>query len=164
MKKILYLLLIITLIVVGCVHQEQNKEEKYDKVNVYMIALSDNGVTGIKVGAEDSLIPVKVKINETTNPLKVAYEKLLSIKERNYGESGLYNPLYQNEITINKIEINKDIALVYLKGNLLLGGVMDIPRVKAQLENTALQFKFVKYVKIYINDVELDKVLSLKGE
>jgi hypothetical protein len=152
----------ITIIVVGCVNQKQKSEEKYDKVNIYMIALSDNGVSGSIVGAEDSLIPVEVPIDETTNPLQAAYEKLLSIKERNYGESGLYNPLYQNEITIDKIEMNKDIALVYLKGQLLLGGVMDIPRVKAQLESTALQFKFVKAVKIYINDVELDQALSLK--
>jgi hypothetical protein len=162
MKKFLCLLFIITITLVGCVNQDKNNEEKYDKVNIYLIALSDNGVSGSIVGAEDSLISVEVPIDETTNPLQVAYEKLLSIKERNYGESGLYNPLYQNEITIDKIKMDKDTALVYLKGQLFLGGVMDIPRVKAQLESTALQFKFVKSVKVYINDIALDDALSLK--
>jgi hypothetical protein len=162
MKKIIYLIFITTFLVIGCANQNQNKEELYDKVNIYMIALSDNGVTGSKVGAEDSLIPIEIQITKTANPIKIAYEKLLSIKERNYGESGLYNPLYQSTLEIDKIETDEDSALVYLKGSPLLGGVMDIPRVKAQLESTALQFEFIKSVKIYINNVELDKALSLK--
>jgi hypothetical protein len=162
MKKILSFLFIISFFVAGCTNQTQNNEKKYDEINVYMIALSDNGVSGSKVGSEDSINPIKIHINETTDPIKIAYEKLLSIKERNYGESGLYNPLYQSTLEIDKIETDEDSALVYLKGSPLLGGVMDIPRVKAQLESTALQFEFIKSVKIYINNVELDKALSLK--
>ena len=49
-----------------------------------------------------------------------------------------------------------------LNGTLQLGGVCDNPRVKAQLEQTALQFPTVKSVKYYINDKTLDEALSLK--
>jgi hypothetical protein len=168
MKKILYFLFVIiifvaVILVVVFINQKQNNsEKKYSEINIYMIALSDNGVSGSKVGTEDSIIPVKIHIDETSTPLPIAYEKLLSIKERNYGESGLYNTLYQSTLKVDKIKMDKDTALVYLKGSPMLGGVMDIPRVKAQLESTALQFKFVKSVKVYINDVELDQALSLK--
>jgi hypothetical protein len=41
---------------------------------------------------------------------------------------------------------------------------MDSPRIKAQLEETALQFSTVTKVSVYINDKSLEDVLSLKGE
>jgi hypothetical protein len=53
-------------------------------------------------------------------------------------------------------------ATIKLSGTLMLGGVCDNPRVKAQLEQTALQFSTVKDVAIFINNVTLDQALSLK--
>jgi hypothetical protein len=39
---------------------------------------------------------------------------------------------------------------------------MDNPRVKAQIEETALQFSTVKKVSVYLKDKTLDEALSLK--
>ncbi len=44
----------------------------------------------------------------------------------------------------------------------MLGGVCDAPRLKAQIEQTALQFSPGNEVEVYINDVPLDQVLSQK--
>jgi len=44
----------------------------------------------------------------------------------------------------------------------MLGGVCDAPRVEAQIEQTALQFSTVHEVAVFINDVPLEDVLSLK--
>jgi hypothetical protein len=159
-KRFIILLMMVIILVSGCVIN-QNKEQ-YKNVNLYFIALSDNGVRGKKVAAEDSVVPIKISIEKTTDPIPVAYEHLLAIKDKDYED--LYNTLYQSDLKFDKVKVNDGEANIYLTGNLILGGELDSPRVKAQLEETALQFKEIKSVVIYINNKNLDSILSLKGE
>lgn len=129
-------------------------------VKVFLIAIDDNGQSGTLVGCGDSAIPVTVTIPRTQGVLKAALQKLLSIKEQSYGESGLYNALYQSDLALRSVTIDQGTAIIHLTGTLMLGGVCDNPRVEAQLEETALQFSTVSNVSVFLNDTLLEEVLS----
>jgi hypothetical protein len=131
-------------------------------VKIFLIALEDNGQSGILVGCGDSAVPVTVIIPRTQGVLKAALEKLLSIKEQYYGESGLYNALYQSDLQLKSVTIDQGKAIIHLKGTVMLGGVCDAPRVEAQIKQTALQFSTVSDVEVFINDIPLEDVLSQK--
>lgn len=133
-------------------------------VKIFVIAVDDKGQSGIPVGCGDSAVPVIVEIPPTQGVLKAALEALLSVKDQYYGQSGLYNALYQSNLQVENVSIdNSGKASVYLTGNLIMGGECDTPRVQAQFEQTILQFPTIKTVSIFINGKPLADVLSLKG-
>lgn len=131
-------------------------------VEIYLIGIGDNGQGGIQVGCGDSAIPVQAQIAPTQGVLRAALEKLLSIKEQYYGQSGLYNSLYQSNLQVQAVTITNGAAHVELTGTMMLGGECDNPRVQAQLENTVLQFPTVTSADIFINGKTLEEALSLK--
>ena len=132
-------------------------------VNIFLIALEDNGQGGLPVGCGDSVIPVQVEIPSTQEVLQSALDSLLSIKTQYYGESGLYNALYQSDLQIESLNIADGVATVKLIGTLLIGGVCDNPRIQVQLEQTVLQFPTISKAEIFINGKSLTDALSLKG-
>jgi hypothetical protein len=132
-------------------------------VQIFLIAVGDNGQSGSLVGCGDSAVSVQVQTPPTSQVLQAALEALLSIKDQFYGQSGLYNALYQSDLKVDSINIVAGRASVYLTGTLLMGGECDTPRVQAQLEQTVLQFPTVTEADIYINGKPLADVLSLKG-
>ena len=138
------------------------KTPKTTMVKIFLIAVNDNGVSGKLVGCGDSAVAANVEMPYTTGVLRAALTKLLSIKDQNYGQSGLYNVLYQSSLKISSLALKNGVATIKLTGKLILGGECDNPRVQAELEQTALQFSTVKTVSIYVNNVSLKKVLSLK--
>ncbi len=125
--------------------------------------MDDNGKSGLPIGCGDSAVPVQVETPPTQQVLQAALVALLSIKDQFYGQSGLYNALYQSDLQVASVTINSGKASVYLTGTLLMGGECDSPRVQAQLEQTILQFPTVTEVAIFINGKPLADVLSLKG-
>jgi len=144
-------------------NQPQSSPGTQNKIKIYLIAVEDNGKSGEKLDTGDSVVPVERNIKETTAPLRVALEELLSLKEKDYRQSGLYNPLYRSNLKVEQVRILSGKAEIYLTGTLSLGGEMDNPRVKAQLEKTSSQFSSVKDLQIYLNGKTLDEALSLKG-
>jgi hypothetical protein len=140
------------------------EETSQQTVDIFLIALEDNGVSGKPVGCGDSAVPVQVTIPHTREVLRAALEALLSVEGQFYGESGLYNALYQSDLQVESITIEEGNAIIHLSGTLMLGGMCDNPRVQAQIEETALQFATVNEVTVFLNDRPLEEVLSLKGE
>jgi hypothetical protein len=132
-------------------------------VEVFLIAVGDNGQSGQLVGCGDSAVPVQVAIPATQGVLRAALQALFAIKQQYYGESGLYNALYQSNLQVDSASIESGTAIVNLAGTLTLGGECDNPRVEAQIEQTALQFATVKQVSVFLNGKPLKEVLSLKG-
>jgi hypothetical protein len=132
-------------------------------VQIFLIAVDDNGKSGLPIGCGDSAVPVQVETPPTQQVLQAALVALLSIKDQYYGQSGLYNALYQSDLQVASVTIVAGKASVYLTGTLLMGGECDSPRVQAQLEQTVLQFPTVTEVAIFINGKPLADVLSLKG-
>lgn len=131
-------------------------------VKIFLIAVNDNGKSGALIGCGDSIVPVQVGITPTAGVLKAALVTLLSIKNQNYGQSGLSNALYQSALQVESVSITGGKASVYLTGTLKMGGECDNPRVQAQLEQTVLQFPTVKEAGIFINGKPLAEALSLK--
>lgn len=131
-------------------------------IKLFFVAVGDNGVSGKKIGCDDSLVPVDVEIVPTYAVLSSAFDQLLKSKDQFYKESGLYNALYQSDLSIDTINLNNGEAVIRLSGKVVLGGVCDIPRVEAQLVETARQFTTVENVTIYLNNQILKDALSQK--
>lgn len=137
------------------------EDGKTQKVLVFLVLLNDNGQTGWPVGCGDSVVPVEVRIEPTQAVLRAALQALLNLGQP--AQPGLYNALSRAKVTVQRVEIRQGVANIYLAGELLLGGVCDDPRAQAQLEQTALQFKTVRSVQIFLNGVPLREALSDKG-
>jgi hypothetical protein len=135
---------------------------KPQMVKIYLIAVEDNGISGEKVGCGDSAVAVQVQIPHTLGVLKAALGSLLSIKDQYYGQSGLFNALYESDLQIKSVTIKGGKATIQLNGSLKLGGECDDPRVLAQLKSTALQFSTISDVDIFINGKPIEEVLSEK--
>ncbi|MBI4039957.1 GerMN domain-containing protein [Candidatus Daviesbacteria bacterium] len=134
------------------------------KVKIFMIGLEDQGKSGQKIGCDDSVVAVEREITPTQAPLGAALTQLLSLKSKDYGQSGLYNALYQSDLKLDNVTIASGVAQITLSGKLSSGGVCDDPRIKAQFESTALQFPTVKEAKITINGQDLNTLLSGSGK
>jgi hypothetical protein len=132
-------------------------------VRIYLIALNDGGRAGKRIGCGDSVVPVFKKIQPTSMPLTRALGLLLADHSAYYGQSGLYNALYQARLTVSSVVIRNGRATIRLGGKMIVRGVCDDPRVDAQLKQTARQFPSVKSVAIFVNGIPLWKLLSGKG-
>lgn len=132
------------------------------RVKIFMVALNDAGKTGKKIGCDDSIVAIDRTIPMTQGVLTAALNELFSVHDKTVGTSGLYNALSQSTLRIDGINLVSGRATIQITGKLVSGGVCDNPRIKAQIEETALQFPTVKSVAVTINGVAIDKVLSEK--
>ncbi len=131
----------------------------FTSVQIPLIALSTNG----PVGCGDTLVLVTRNIAATSAPLTAAVEQLLSIHTQFYGQSGLYDPLYQANLAIESVTVEDGLATIKLSGQLSLGGVCDDPRVIAQFDALGHQFSTVQRVQVFVNGIALEDLLSGKG-
>lgn len=170
MKK-LFALLLLTALLIACQPPtdkpetppaQEPKEELTDDLLIYMIALESNGEVGEKIGCGDSIVPVTITVPQTEEPIKTALDQLLSEKDEFYGQSGLYNSLYQSDLKVDSVKIIDSKAEVNLSGTLTLSGVCDNPRVETQIEWTVLQFNEIKEVQVFLNGKTLQEALSQK--
>jgi hypothetical protein len=132
------------------------------RVKIFMIAQNDAGKLGKKIGCNDSIVAVERIIPLTNSVLRASLNELLSVRDQDYGQSGLYNALYQSALKLDDVALVAGKATIYLSGKVLLGGVCDNPRVDAQIKETALQFSTVKLVSILVNKIPLEQILSGK--
>lgn len=131
-------------------------------LKIFLVAIGDNGASGPRIGCDDSLVAVEVSVAPTVAVLRTSLNELLAIKTAYYGQSGLYNALYQSDLSIDQLGLQNGLASIYLIGDLVIGGTCDGPRVLEQLRASALQFSTVTSVEIFINNVPLEEVLSQK--
>jgi hypothetical protein len=133
---------------------------------VYLVAPEGGSGPVGPIGCGDYLVPVEFGPSPPTNTFRqIAYalSDLFSIREPFYGQSGLYNPLYQSSLSVQSVTIDDTgHATVNLSGNLVLGGECDGPRVQAQIEDTALQFSITD-VMVFLNGRPLADALSGQG-
>lgn len=133
-----------------------SQPDGYTTTRIHLISLDDGGT----LGCGDTLVPVTVEIAPTRAVLRATLELLLSLKTQFYGQSGLYNALYQSQLTLGEVRIDNRIATIHLSGQLVQGGVCDTPRIQAQLTHAALQFPTVAQVRIYVNGTLLGDALN----
>ena len=124
---------------------------------LFFVALEDNGVKGTAIGCGDSIVGID---DPMTPSMQGIIEKLLSIKEREYGPERLYNALSQSSLRVDSLTQTGTVVDVQLTGKYQIGGVCDGPRIQAQLEETLKQFENVTEVNIFINEIPLEELLS----
>jgi hypothetical protein len=129
-------------------------------VTIFLVGLEDGGTTGMLIGCGDSLVAVDVEVPASEDVQLAAMEKLLSIHDMYYGESGLYNALYQSDLTVRNWKIQNDFVTFQLEGDFQVGGECDSPRIQNQLEATALQYGMTQGDIILINGKPLEDLLS----
>jgi hypothetical protein len=133
-------------------------------VQIFLIAIGDGGQAGQAVGCGDSLVPAEQSLPPEVQEPRAALESLLAIEDQFYGQSGLYNALYQSDLQVEEVKIDSaGLATVNLTGQVRLGGECDSPRFQAQLEQTVRQFPSVQQVEIYINGQLMQEALSGQG-
>ncbi|BBB46953.1 GerMN domain-containing protein [Pelolinea submarina] len=135
-----------------------------DHINIYLVAVGDNGASGEIIGCGDSLVPVQVSIEPTLGVLRAALTELFKLEgQADYGQSGLYNALYLSHLEIDDLAVVNGKATMKLSGQIVTGGECDIPRIEAQLRAIAMQFSTVQQVSITVNGVPLAELLDLRG-
>jgi hypothetical protein len=130
----------------------------FTQVKVYPIALGE-GTPG-NIGCGDKPVAVTRNVRPTTAPLTAAIRELITLKGKHYGESGLFNPLYQSNLSIQTVTLVNGKASIRLVGTLHVEGACQGAAVKAVFDRTALQFSTVKSVSVYINGRSLIDILS----
>ncbi len=114
--------------------------------------------SGEYVGCGDKLSYIEKEISYTTMPLTAIYEELfkmdglLLIEEKRYR-----NPIYdQDNMQFEKVEIEGEVANIYLLGEYVSIGTCEPPRTEAVLKFAALQYPWISDVKIYLNGKEIE--------
>lgn len=168
-RFVLSLFLMGSMLLAGCSSGETVKsgdgEGVSDKAayNIFLIDIEGKGGSGKPIGTGDYVVAVEGSMKESQKKIIDAFTELFSIKEQWVGEAKLYNALYQSELKVESVTIDKGVATVRLTGSFMIGGALDGPRVQAQLFETVLQFEEVQEAVIYINGKKLEEVISLKG-
>jgi len=128
-------------------------------IQVYLVAVGDDGKSGKKIGCGDSLVASTVFINPDAAPLRAALEALLSIPPH-AGEKAIppnfrKTPNLENfwkgrNLKVRSVAIVNHTATIHLSGQVFVAGVCDEPRITSQIEATARQFPNVERVKVFI--------------
>src|SRR5690606_25218681 len=95
-------------------------------VYIHMLALGNNG----PIGCGDTIAPVLQEIPATNSVLRDTLQRLLSIRSQFYGRTGLYNALYQSNLTLDSVSINNRVATIRLWGQVVMSGACDGPRIQ----------------------------------
>lgn len=119
---------------------------------LFFIALNDAGTKGMRIGCDDSIVGIESK-NKNITPETILTE-LFSYEGVRTVDAGLYNALYQSNLRVDSVEVEGDVATVYISGEYSMGGVCDSPRFEAQVTQTLKQFVGIEKVRIMINGKE----------
>jgi len=129
-------------------------------VTAYYVRLDDGGSSGIRFGCNDSLVGVRRAGAGATEPLPAAVGSLLDGAAAPIGD--VYNALSGSSLNFLSGSFDGTTVTVYLSGTLRPGGACDVPRIEAQLTQTAVAAVGAIRAEIYVNGIGLTEALSLK--
>jgi LysM repeat protein len=118
---------------------------------IFFIALGDNGASGRPAGCGDSAVGVWVEAPPSQAVLRTSLETLLSLRDPFHRQSGLFNALHRSRLTLSDLQLANGVATMRLNGQLMAEGYCERSQIRAQLEQTALQFSTVNRVVIFVN-------------
>ncbi len=154
MKSTLSVLALFTLLV-GCnsgqtrpiINQNSNDrpvEETPALLRVALVAMEDNGSNGELIGCGDSIVMVEVEPEDdpmhtakVASTVSDALDALFAIESSDYGESGLYNALYQSDLEVDSVSYSGSSMSISISGSITSGGTCDDPRIEQQIRATA---------------------------
>lgn len=126
----------------------------------YYVLVDDGGAKGVRFGCNDSLAGIPRSSTGPGEPLPAAMRALLDGSAE--PGPGLYNSLAGSTLTFLAGSFDGSTVTVYLSGTVRPGGACDIPRIEAQLTQTAVAAVGAIRAEIYINGVGLTEALSQK--
>lgn len=129
-------------------------------VTAYYVLLDDGGSGGVRFGCNDSLVGTRHAIPGAAEPLPTAMRALLDGSAA--PADGLYNSLSASTLEFLAGSFDGTTVTAYLAGTIRPGGTCDIPRIEAQLTQTAVSSVGAIRAEIYVNGVGLTEALSLK--
>jgi hypothetical protein len=137
--------------------QDRGSAQNSQSINIYLVAVSDNGKTGKKIGCGDSLIAVTRTIKKTAAPLTAAIRELLQTPQHPNvdGTPDLENFWKGRNLKVRSVSLVNRTATIQLSGVVSVAGVCDEPRIASQIDATARQFPTVKRVKVFIGNKTL---------
>lgn len=127
-------------------------------VTAYYVLLDDGGASGVRFGCNDSLAGIRQSVTGTAEPLAAAMRALLDRP----APDGLYNALSASTVTFLSGSFDGTTVTVYISGTIRPGGACDIPRVEAQLTQTAVASVGAIRAEVYVNGTPLPEALRLK--
>lgn len=142
---------------------KQPSQASREELALFYVAIDGGGVSGEKIGCNDSLVETKYEAAQTDDEVVAAMQALLAKDDQYVGESGLYNALYQSDLTFNRWEKAGGEVTVYLSGEIRTGGTCDDPRIIAQLERTAATAAEAETAKVLVNDQLIEDLLGGRG-
>ncbi|MBM4170786.1 MAG: GerMN domain-containing protein [Ignavibacteria bacterium] len=164
MKKFLkiisvFFLLLLLVINYGCRKDEQQQSEDVltTPSTIYLVALEGTKLTGKTIGCNDILITKNINVIAKKTLLQATLDELLQYKEIDELKNFIKGP----GLMLVQVTVSAGMADVYFKGDFLISGTCDIPRIKEQLVETAKKFTEYKKVNFYINNQTLDEYLSV---
>lgn len=125
----------------------------------YYVLLDDGGARGVRFGCNDSLAGVRRTVAGSAEPLATAMGALLDGSAE--PAPGLYNSLAGSKLTFLSGSFDGTAVTVYLSGSIRPGGTCDIPRMEAQLTQTAIASVGAIRAEVYVNGVGLAEALRL---
>ena len=162
MKNVL-LVLIIALCPVGVLGKgTPMPRAKTTEVNIYLVAVGDDGYSGKRIGCSDSLVKVPRTISRTSTPLKSAIEELLSVTDpiKKRVDLELTNFWKGLDLKLESAKISKGTATIRFTGQVQVAGVCDEPRITEQINAIAKQFAGVKRVKVFVSGQPLAEAIK----
>jgi len=131
-----------------------------ETVTSYFVLVDDGGLHGIRFGCNDSLVGAAQAGGSGDDPLRTAIVALLGGVQQ--PKNLYYNALDGSRLKYLSGSFDGTTVTVYLAGTLNPGGACDLPRVEAQLTQTALEAVGAVKARIYINGETLADYLRLK--
>ncbi|MEV8084443.1 hypothetical protein [Pseudarthrobacter oxydans] len=133
-------------------------------VTAYYVLLDDGGRNGVRFGCNDSLVGVPHETSVAGEALPAAVGALIhppGSAAAGGPEADLYNALASSRLKFLSGSFDGTTVTVYLAGSLRPGGACDLPRLEAQLTQTAVAAVGAIRAEIYVNGLTLEEVLSL---
>ena len=133
-------------------------------VTAYYVLLDDGGRNGVRFGCNDSLVGIPHESSTGGEALPAAVGALLDTPGSaavGTHEPELYNALAGSRLKFLSGSFDGTTVTVYLAGTLRPGGACDLPRLEAQLTQTAVAAVGAIRAEIYVNGLTLTEVLGL---
>jgi hypothetical protein len=134
-------------------------------VTSYYVLLDDGGRNGVRFGCNDSLVGIVHETSAAGEALPAAVGALLATPSGSVypgQESVVYNALANSRLKFLSGSFDGTTVTVYLAGTLRPGGACDLPRLEAQLTQTAVAAAGAIRAEIYVNGSRLSEALKLK--
>ncbi len=133
-------------------------------MTAYYVLLDDGGSNGVRFGCNDSLVGLSHTSSGGDDALATAVRALLDAKaagEQPGPPPEIYNALKSSDLKFLSGSFDGTTVTVYLAGTLSMGGACDLPRVEAQLTQTAVAAVGAIRAEIYVNGRNLAEALRL---